>query len=104
MPTRIGPRRPRRLFLRDWRENRGLSQERLAGRLDVEKMTVSRWERGVAALNTNVMMALADALDIEPEDLWRHPDTPSADALLRDQPADVRTQAINLIAAIRKVS
>lgn len=104
MPARIGPRRPPRIFLAEWRENRGLTQERLGERVGVEKMTVSRWERGIAALNTNVMQALADALAIEPEDLWRHPDRPSADALLRNQPEDIRQQALTIIQAIRKAN
>ena len=102
MPTRIGPRRPRRLYLLEWREARGLTQERLAERLGVSSMTISRWERGTSLLNTDVMSALADALDIEPTDLYRHPDQPSADALLRGQPVEVRNQAIAIIEAIRK--
>ena len=103
MPVRIGPRRPTRIFLAEWREARGLSQERLGERLGVSKMTVSRWERNVASVNINVMSALAEALDIEPRDLFRHPDTPSADALLRNQPDAIVDQAIAVIGALRKV-
>lgn len=104
MPTRIGPRRPPRIFLAEWREARGLSQERLGERLGVSKMTVSRWERNVASVNINVMSALAEALDIEPRDLFRHPDTPSADALLRNQPDSIVDQAIAVIGALRKAN
>lgn len=104
MPVRIGPRRPPRIFLAEWREARGLSQERLGERLGVSKMTVSRWERNVASVNINVMSALAEALDIEPRDLFRHPDTPSADALLRNQPDSIVDQAIAVIGALRKVN
>ena len=99
---RIGPRRPRRIYLAEWRENRELSQKQLGERLGVTDMTVSRWERATALLNTNVMAAIAEALSIEPQDLYRHPDQPSADALLRDQPQEVRDQAVNLIRAIRR--
>lgn len=104
MPVRIGPRRPPRIFLAEWREARGLSQERLGDRLGVSKMTVSRWERNVASINVNVMSALAEALDIEPRDLFRHPDTPSADALLRNQPESIVDQAIAVIGALRKAN
>lgn len=104
MPVRIGPRRPPRIFLAEWREARGLSQERLGERLGVSKMTVSRWERNVASVNINVMSALAEALDIEPRDLFRHPETPSADALLRNQPESIVDQAIAVIGALRKVN
>lgn len=103
MPApRIGPRRPRKTYLKEWRENRGLTQEQLAGRLSVTDVTVHRWEAGKALLNTNVLAAVAEALDIEPQDLYRHPDAPSADALLRDQPQEIRDQAISIIRAIRR--
>jgi hypothetical protein len=52
-------------------------------------------------LNTNVLAALAEALSIEPQDLYRHPDQTSADALLRYQPVEIRDQAIKLIRALR---
>lgn len=99
---RIGPRRPRRIYLAEWREHRDLTQQQLADRLGVSDMTVSRWERATSLLNTNVMAAIAEALSIEPFDLYRHPDQPSADELLRDQPPEVREQAMNLIRAIRR--
>lgn len=67
-------------------------------------MTVSRWERGTHHLSTNVLAAVAEALDIEPVDLYRHPDQPSADALLRGQPIEIRDQALSIIRAIRKAN
>lgn len=65
-------------------------------------MTVSRWEIGTAKLSNYVMAALAEALNCDVTDLFRHPNQPSADALLRDQPEDIKEQAIKLIMAIRK--
>lgn len=108
--SRIGPRRPRRLYLAEWRESRGLSQQRLADRLGVTDVTVSRWERAysggarstTALLNTDVMAAIAEAFDIEPQDLYRHPDQPSVDALLRGQAQEIRDQAVAIVKAIRK--
>lgn len=97
MPKRIGPRRPHRIFLAEWREFRGLTQERLGQRLGVSGVTVHRWEKALALPNTNVLAALAEALDISPTDLYRHPAQPSADALLRDQPPDVITRAFDFI-------
>jgi transcriptional regulator with XRE-family HTH domain len=102
MPARIGSRRPYRIFLVEWREWRGLTQEALANRLGVTGTTVSRWERSTALLNTKVMGAVAEALDIDPPDLYRHPNQPSADALLRGQPVEIREQAIAVIEALRK--
>lgn len=102
--SRIGPRRRRRIYLAEWRESRALSQKRLGDRLGVSDMTVSRWETGRALLSTDVLAAISEALDIEPMDLYRHPDQPSADALLRGQPAEIRDQAISIIKAIRKAN
>jgi transcriptional regulator with XRE-family HTH domain len=106
MGKRIGPRRPRRLYLQEWREHRKLTQQQVADRLDTSSMTVSRWERqaGTHKPNTDVLAALAEAYQIEPQDFYHHPDTPSPEVLLRDQPQEVRDQAINLIRAIRRAS
>jgi len=98
---RIGPRRPRRIYIAEWREARGLSQERLANRLNVTDVTVSRWETGRVEVSRPVMEAVAEALDIDVTDLYRHPDAPSADALLRDQSPEIIDQALKLIKAIR---
>lgn len=101
MAPRIGPKRPRRTYLAEWREYRRLTQQQLGDRLGVTDVTVSRWETGRTLLNTNVLAAFAEALNIEPQDVYRHPDQPSADELLRDQPVEVRDQAIKLIKALR---
>ena len=105
MPARIGPKRPLRLYIAEWREARGLSQEELGRRLGpdgVSDVTVSRWETGKRRPDLNALAAISEALDIEPRDVYRHPDRPSADALLRDQPQEIRDQAIKLIRAIRR--
>jgi transcriptional regulator with XRE-family HTH domain len=105
MPTRIGPKKPLRLYIAEWRENRGLSQEELGARLGpegVSDVTVSRWETGKRRPDLNALAAIAEALDIDINDLRRHPDQPSADALLRGQPQEVKDQAIKLIQAIRR--
>ena len=107
---RIGPRRPRRIYLAEWREERGLSQKTLGERFDpiVTDMTVSRWEAGArgergpnsAQLNSDVIAALAEALDCEVEDLYRHPQTPSADALLRGVPEPMKAEVFKMIGAL----
>lgn len=102
MPTRIGPKRPIRLYLAEWRERRSLTQELLARRLNTTHVTISRWETGKRQPDLNAQAAIAEALDIDLMDLRRHPDQPSADALLRDQPQEVMEQAIRLIQAIRR--
>jgi len=105
MSDRIGPKNPFRLYIAEWREHKRLTQAQLGARLGprgVSDVTVSRWETGARKPDLNVQAAIAEALDIDPFDLMRHPDQPSADALLRDQPPEIRDQAIKLIQAIRK--
>lgn len=84
MTTRIGPRRQRRHFLFKWRKAKNLTQEQLAERIGTYKAQVSNWESGKRDMTPNVQMALAEALDIEPGDLFRDPDQPSSEELLRD--------------------
>ena len=104
MAPRIGPRRPRHLFLQEWREKRGLTQQQVADRVGTSSMTVSRWERqtGSHKPDIDVLAALAEAYQIEPQDFYHHPDTPNPEALLRDQPPEIKEQAINIIRAIRR--
>lgn len=107
--TRIGPRRPRFIYLAEWREHRGLTQKALGERLGVPDVTVSRWEKaargergkGTAQMNDDVRAAVAEALDIEPEDLYHHPDRQTPNQLLRDQPASVQENAIKMIKGLR---
>lgn len=44
--------------LRQWRGHAGLSQSGLAALLHVDKMTVSRWERGVREIPPFLILAL----------------------------------------------
>lgn len=84
MVTRIRKGARLHLYIREWRELRGLSIETLAGRLDVARETVWRWETDQDRLNPTKIAALAHALDVEPEELWRRPQRQSLDALLKD--------------------
>lgn len=99
---RIGPKRPVRLFLSEWRVKRGLTQQQLADRLDTSDVTVSRWETGERRPDDGAKGAIAWVLGCEVVDLYRHPDQPSADALLRDQPPEIQEQALRVIAAMRR--
>lgn len=105
MPPRIFPKRPLRMFIAEWREHRGLTQEELGARLGpdgVSDVTVSRWETGKRRPDLNALAAIAEALDIEPGELYRHPDQPSANDLLRGQSPAIIDHALKLIRAIRQ--
>lgn len=61
----------RELRLREWRLRRSLSQAELAERAGVAKLTVTRLERpGRAKPHPKTIRQLAEALDVDPLDLW----------------------------------
>jgi transcriptional regulator with XRE-family HTH domain len=102
MIARIGPKEPRRNFLKDWREKRGLTQDQLAERLDTGKDQVSRWENRKRGMSAEVLEALADALNIQPYDIFRDPKRPSADELLSRASPEIRRQAFAIIETLIK--
>ena len=89
MPVRIHPKRPPRIFIAEWREAKGLTQEQLGARLGVSDVTVSRWETGKRKADKDVLAAICEALGIPLAAIFRHPDQPSVDELLADQPPEV---------------
>lgn len=104
MPVKISPRKPRKIYLAEHREKRGLTQEQLAALLKTTAMTVSRWERRATAVSTDTLEAISEVLGggLEAEDLYHHPDAPSANQLLRGQSAEVVESAMRLIMALRR--
>jgi len=56
-------------FIREWREYRGLTLQRLADRLDVTKGALSNVETGKSGYTEPMLKALAYALLCEPADL-----------------------------------
>ena len=62
----------RELRVKEWRERRSLSQAELAERAGVAKLTVTRLERPAPARpHPKTIRLLAEALGVEPSDLWR---------------------------------
>jgi DNA-binding XRE family transcriptional regulator len=70
---RIKPRKSRHLYLVEWRRAHGYSQRKLARVLRVTDVTISRWETGFSFPNTNVLAAIAEVYNAEPQDLFHHP-------------------------------
>jgi transcriptional regulator with XRE-family HTH domain len=61
-----------RHYVREWRDFRGLSQERLADRIDKSRGLIAQIESGLTELTLDNMYALAEALQCEePWDLLR---------------------------------
>lgn len=69
MPIRIGPKNPRRIYLRQWREYHHLTQQQVADRIGCSKATISQWESGGRSPSVE---AYAEALG-EPADKLHGP-------------------------------
>lgn len=120
MVTRIRSKRKLHLYIAEWREDRGLTQEELGNRIElpdehgmmkqgVERNTVSRWETDQQRLNPYKIAAIAKALDLEPQELWRPPVSgqarPSLDKIMEGQPQDAWDTAADIVSRlIRKAS
>lgn len=102
MVTRIGPKKPFRHFLKAWRLALGLTQETLAERLGTSKGQISNWENYKKDMTANVVAALAEALNIEPSDIFRDPATPSVDTLLGTATPEQRRLAVEMVKTILK--
>lgn len=103
MVTRIGKKRRLHLYIQEWMENRGLSDEQLGLRMGVARATVWRWRSEQHRLNPEKIEALARALDLEPQDLWRPPSEPilpgrpSLDEMIKDAPEDLQNTATDIV-------
>jgi transcriptional regulator with XRE-family HTH domain len=100
MVARIGPKRPHRHYLREWRERRGLTQQQLAERLDTGADQISRWESGKRGMSADVLFALSEALNIEVVQLFRDPASPSIDDLLIGKTQERWDQAHAVVKAL----
>ena len=89
-----------RIYLREWRQKRGLSQEGLARRIGVSIAQVSRYETGDSTIALETQLKLMAALDINPAQLFSDPAAPSADALLSDASEETRARTLALIRAM----
>ncbi len=51
------------------RKEKGFSQEQLATRLNIVRQTVSKWEKGLSVPDAELLIQLADVLDVSVSDL-----------------------------------
>lgn len=90
----------RPFYLKQWREYRGLSQQRLADRIESSKGYISELERGIRRYNQDLLETLADALNCDPADLlMRDPSDPDGIWSIWDQVP--KTERPRLVAMIR---
>jgi transcriptional regulator with XRE-family HTH domain len=76
-------RRPRKL-----RHAKGLSQEELAHRAEIDRTYISALERSVYAAGIDVVDRLARVLGVEAADLLRRPPPPASDKKSKRRQAD----------------
>lgn len=108
---RIGPKRPLRAFLAEWRDSKGLTQDQMGGRFDppVEKGQVSKWETAgrQGAINTAVVAEYAEALGIkDARRLYglppKGPEPPTLDQMAAEQGIDKGTVAAFIESVARR--
>lgn len=65
--------KPSHLYVEEHMRARGWSDAELATRLAVARETVFRWRTEQHRLNPEKIVAIANALGIQPQDLWSPP-------------------------------
>lgn len=105
MPRRIKPRRQIKVYLREWREHLGLSQEAVGNRFHppVERGTISRFELSTRNLSLNVLAAFAEALRVPVAALYRPPtEDESLDEIVAGAPKPLQKKARELLTILVK--
>lgn len=100
MATKIGQRRKAHLYIKEWMDARGLSDEKVANRVGVARETIYRWHNEQHRLNPEKIAQLADALDMEPAEFYRPPGRQSLDAMVQNVPDDVQAMAVDIVARL----
>lgn len=55
--------------LKTIRKNKGFSQEELAARINVVRQTVSKWEKGLSVPDSELLVKIAEVLDVSVSEL-----------------------------------
>lgn len=102
----IQKRQRPRLFLKQWRTHRGLTQEQLAERTDLSQGMISQLENGRSDFTGNLLDLLAEALQCDRADLLMRdptePDSPWSVWEALDIPE--RRQAVEIMKALKRAS
>lgn len=88
---------PQRHYLREWREHRGLSQEKLGEMVGASGGTISRYEKGDRGLPFELQVKLFEALDILPGQFFGPPEAPSLDSFALNLSAKDRRALIEVV-------
>ena len=91
--------------LKQARQKKGISQQELASRLHVVRQTVSKWERGLSVPDADLLVRLAEILDIPVSVLLGgtpEPDAPAPDTVAQ-QLAAINAQLAARSRFVRRV-
>lgn len=104
-PKRPPASRPRH-YVREWRKHRHLTQEQLAGRLEVSRGLIAQYENGTTKIPEDMIYALADAFQCDPWDLFRVNPLKEGDLVditdeLRGLSPSERSEALGYIRGLR---
>lgn len=93
----------RRIYLKEWRKHRNLTQEALADRVGIDRTIVSKIENGKLDYHQAFLEAAAEALRCDPADLLvRDPSSPQAIWSLWDSLPEVqKPQVVAVIQALK---
>lgn len=97
-------RRPAPLYLREWVEFRRLTGEQLAARIGTTKSVISKLANGRQRYNQDWLEIIAFHLDCDVPDLFRHPESPSCEDLLRRMGPQQRRLAMRAVEDISRWS
>lgn len=100
MPT-PPPAQRKPTFLRAWRKHRGMTQDRAAEYIEIDRTTLGRIERGVLPFNQDQLEGLADLYNCTTADLLRTDPTklpePDFVDLYRAATPDIRKAAVRVL-------
>lgn len=106
-PVKKPPHTRQKTFMKEWRKYRKLSQEKAAQRVEVDRTTLGRIEKGQLPYNQDFLERLALAYGCEAADILdMNPMKPDAPRLvydrLKDAPKAMQDQAIRVLDALLK--
>jgi transcriptional regulator with XRE-family HTH domain len=96
MVTRIRKGARAHLYITEWMDHFGVSDDQMAGRLETTRQTIWRWKKEPWRLDPGKIAALAEALDIDPRDFYRLPHSrESLDQITETLPDDLYEMLLN---------
>lgn len=93
----------RRTYIREWRQDRGLTLEQLADRIGMKASALSYLERGQSAYTQGTLELLAEALGTDPASLiMRNPGDDAIWSLWDQASAAEKQQITEVVKVLRK--